>query len=200
MKNQTILMAGGVAVAIAALFMIGVEMGKRHERVGSLAAAMQSEQGANEHINDLSIAYDLNKVQLSAEDRALTIASGGHIKNTPLIEAVYVTGTSGNCIFKNKTHKKANKITLILHGEGVFGGALTNNTDRVCESISAVFGLYNDDGTKRGQETEDIRNLAPMRVWRFELDRENMLYHNPKLEELTWILEGETKVRSKKFK
>ena len=52
----------------------------------------------------------------------------------------------------------------------------------------------------RGQETEDIRNLAPMRVWRFELDRENMLYHNPKLEELTWILEGETKVRSKKFK
>ena len=34
----------------------------------------------------------------------------------------------------------------------------------------------------------------------FCLDRENMLYHNPKLEELTWILEGETKVRSKKFK
>ena len=47
-------------------------------------------------------------------------ATGGIVNMTRQIPK----GTSGNCIFKNKTRKKANKITLLLHGEGVFGGAL----------------------------------------------------------------------------
>lgn len=158
--------ACALAVAMVALFIAGVVAGKHHERGRSLAVAVQSGQGANDHVNDLSIAYALNNFQLTAEDMALVVASGGHIKNTPLIDAVYVT----------------------------------NNTDRVCKFISAVFGLYNDDGTKRGEETESIGNLAPKGIWRFELEREHMLYHNPKLEELTWILDGETKIRSKKFK